>query len=97
MASYNFFAVYRDFDGFNYELVCRGTLFFARVLEREQLTLFLDDFRGMGGGVKSVRMRRANISRFALFKTTNISHSIVIVTVMKISCCFFCKFYPHTS
>ena len=37
-----------------------------------------------------MRMRRANFSRFALFKTTKNSHSIFIE--MKIS---FCMIYPN--
>ena len=38
---------------------------FSYILIWEQLTLFLGDLE-----FKSVRMRRANLSRFALFKAT---------------------------
>ena len=42
--------------------------------------------------VKSVRMRRANLSRFALFMTTKISHLILIE--MKISFLHVIPQYP---
>ena len=47
---------------------------FSLIFIREQLTLSLDDWRFKR---LSVHMRRANLSRFVLFKTTKNYHSVL--------------------